>query len=575
MTTFCRSLLLAVAAIASWSTLSGVAAAATPAIQTAPGRVVFSVDGGAIDGQDSAGGVSDPAVALPDGGAVALYGGELGHSYLVQIKADGTLDASFGAGGIEPVPVALPDFGAGQILRQPDGRLVVAGGQESSTAVPFPHVVLARLNPDGSLDPSFGTAGVEVTPIQLSCDCSTVDLRPGGGFIVGGGTTQQGGPDVGTVQTQITQWTLAGLTPSGAVDPSFGQAGLVKLAGNNADGLDVRVLPDGDIVTTGDATVGAARSQGELVRLLPSGAPDPSFHGGTPETLPTTPIPGQILAYPDGTVIVGVDHAIVRYAAAGLPDAGFGTGGVVQTAPVTDVTAGGQLLPAPGDGALFVEQTGVEYSQGRYKAELIGPTGAIDPSLGGPDGLAFSIPFGGGSSNLLSTIHPPKALTLDGNTFAGNIVQRPDGSYLFLGGVTVSQPTGEGTGNSIAQFAAAALTPSFKVDGSFGAPATSLHASLGVIRQRAATARTRHGIRVTLKLSAPGLARVVIKASDRVVAQSVLPFFTGGPTTLPVELTSFGGQWLKAHPRSRLTAAVKARDLLANDATAAATGSMR
>jgi uncharacterized delta-60 repeat protein len=573
--TFRRSVLLAVAAAASSLTLSGVATAAVPAIQTAPGRAVFSVDGGAIDAQDSAGGVSDPAVALPDGGAVALYGGELGHSYLVQIKADGTLDPSFGAGGIESVPVSLPDFGAAQIIRQPDGKLVVTGSQQASSSLPFPPIVLVRLNPDGSIDQSFGTGGVDVTPLQLSCYCSTVGLRPGGGFVVGGGTTQQAGPDVGGVKTQITQWTLAGLTPSGAVDPSFGQSGLVTLAGNNADGLDLRVLPDGDIVTTGDATVSAARSQGELVRLLPSGAPDPSFHGGTPEPLPTTPIPGQILAYPDGTVIVGVDHAIVRYTDTGLPDAGFGTGGIVQTGPPTDLTAGGQLLPVPGDGALFIEQTGPEYSQGRYTAELIGPAGTIDPSLGGADGLAFSIPFGGGSSNLLSTVHPPKTLALDGNTFAGYVVQRADGSYLLLGGVTVSQPTGEGTGNSIAEFAAAALTPSFKVDTSFGATATPLHATLALIRQRAATARTRHGIRVTLKLSAPGLARVVIKASGRVVAQNVVPVFGSGSTVVPVELTSFGGQWLKAHPRSRLTAAVKARDLLANDATATATGSMR
>ncbi|HEY5196561.1 MAG TPA: delta-60 repeat domain-containing protein [Solirubrobacteraceae bacterium] len=587
MTKSRHALIVALAAVGGFLTLCdiaaaaalppGVDAAAPPVIRTAPGRVAFSVDGGVVDGQDNAGGGGDPAVALPDGGAVALYGGELGHSDLVQIKADGTLDPAFGAGGIEPVPVNLPDFGAGQILRQPDGRLVVVGGQQSSNAVPFPHVVLVRLNPDGSLDPSFGAGGVDVTPIQLSCDCSTVGLRPTGGFVVGGATTQQAGPNVGNVKTQITQWTLAGLTSSGALDPSFGQAGLVTLAGNRASGLDVRVLPDGDTVTTGDATLSATRSQGELARLLPSGAPDPSFDGGTLEALPTTPIPGQILAYPDGTVIVGVDHAIVRYTAAGLPDAGFGTGGIVQTRPATDVTAGGQLLPAAGDGALFLEETGPEYSQGRYTAELIGPSGAIDPSLGGTDGLAFSIPFGGGSSNLLATIHPPLAtsLGLAGNTFVGNVVQRPDGSYLFLGGVTVSQPTGEGTGNSIAEFAAAALTSAFKVDTSFGGAEAPLHAKLAVIRQRATTARSKHGIRVTVTLSAPGLARVVIKASGRVVAQNVLPVFGTGPSTLPVELTSFGNQWLKSHPRSRLTASVTARGLLANSATSTAAGSLR
>lgn len=112
-------------------------------------------------------------------------------------------------------------------------------------------------------------------------------------------------------------------------------------------------------------------------------------------------------------------------------------------------------------------------------------------------------------------------------------------------------------------------------DASFGGPVTPVHARLAVARQRAATARTRHGIRVTLAVSAPGLARVVIKAGGRVVAQSVLAVFGTGPATLPVELTSFGNQWLKGHPRSRLTAVVTARDLLTNTTTSTASGALR
>jgi uncharacterized delta-60 repeat protein len=573
MRTLRRALLLALAAAGASSTLCGAAFAAAPTAQVAPGRVVILVDGGAITKEDNAGGAADPAVALPDGGAVALYAGQYGQAWLVQIEAGGALDPSFGTGGLVDLETVVPSFTAAEILRQPDGKLVVVGSQPSSRTLAFPPVVLIRLDPDGSLDQSFGSGGVATTPIQESCDCATVGLRPGGGFVVGGTTTEQAGPTIGDVPTAIPQWTLAGLTATGALDPSFGQAGLVTLAGDGAAGIDVAVLPDGDTVATGDGG-GSARG-GELARLLPSGAPDPSFHGGTLETLPSYPIPEQLLAYPDGTVIVGVTHAIIRYTTAGLPDETFGAGGIVQTAPATDIGNSSQLLPAPGDGALVIEETGPEYAQGRYTAKLFGPTGALDASLGGPGGLAFSLPFGGGSSSLLVSTRPAYLTSLDQNTFAGYVVQRPDGSYLFLGGATVSQPTGEGTGNSIADFAAAALTASLTPDPSFGGPATPLHATLAILKQRASTARARHGIRVTVNLTAPGLARVAVKAYGRVVAQSVLPIFAAGRTTLPVELTSFGASWLRAHPQSKVTASLTARDLLAGDATATAEAHLR
>jgi hypothetical protein len=211
---------------------------------------------------------------------------------------------------------------------------------------------------------------------------------------------------------------------------------------------------------------------------------------------------------------------------------------------------------------------------GRDTVERIGATGAIDPTLGGPSGLDLETPFGGGSSSFVVSQRPRALPPLTQNTFTGAVVQRPDGSYVFLGDVAVSQPTGEGEGRSIDDFAAAALTPSFALDPSFGGSAVRLHATLALIRQRASTARTRHGIRVTLDVSAPGLARVVIKAAGRVVAQSVLPVFDAGRVTLPVELTSFGDQWLKTHPRSRLTLILKARDLLTNLVTATAAGTL-
>jgi uncharacterized delta-60 repeat protein len=552
---------------------AGASAKALP-VATAPGRVVISTDGGVVANTDSSGGGGAAAVALPDGGAVAVADGPGGQAVLVAITANGALDPSFGTGGTATLTPGFPAYGVLQMIRQPDGKLVLLASGSTANDLQFPQLVAIRLNPDGTPDQSFGAGGVDLLPIQESCSCATIALRPGGGFVVSGSTGGQS-PAIETNPEAIpeSQWVVAGLTPTGALDPSFGQSGIATVVGTGALAAGLAVLPDGDIVTDGQVAVGNLRYQSQLTRLLPSGAPDPTFNGGTPQTLPAVDYGGPI-ANADGTVIVEVPHAIIRYTNAGLPDQTFGNGGIVQIGS-PDTTQAFALLPAAGDGALIVLENGGEYAEGHDVVERIAANGAVDPTLGGPTGLAFTTPFGGGSSGLLTTLHPQALPPLDQNTFGGNVVQRPDGSYLLLGGVAVSEPTGEGDGESIEDFAAIALTPSFGVETSFGGPATPLHARVAIIAQRATTARARHGIRVTTTVSAAGLARVAIKASGRVVAQSVLPVFGPNPRTLPVELTSFGDTWLKGHPRARLTVSLKARDLLTNVATASAAGALR
>ncbi len=162
----------------------------------------------------------------------------------------------------------------------------------------------------------------------------------------------------------------------------------------------------------------------------------------------------------------------------------------------------------------------------------------------------------------------------DSADIRGSIIEHADGSFVAVNGVSVVEGTGEGEGNSIFDFGAAGLTPSFALDTSFGGKATPLYAKLRVIKQRAATAHTRRGIRVELTLSQPGLARVIVKAGGRVVAQNVLAVFKAGEATLPVELTTYGSQLLRNHRGVSVTATATGRDLLTNTATSTASGSL-
>jgi len=196
--------------------------------------------------------------------------------------------------------------------------------------------------------------------------------------------------------------------------------------------------------------------------------------------------------------------------------------------------------------------------------------------VGGPQGRDVNLPFGGGGSSFLVSVLPRPVASLLQNSFVGNrLVPRPDGSYLVTGGVSVSQPTGEGTGFSIGRFAVAALTPSFGLDPAFGGPATPPRLSVRLTPQRARTARTRHGIRIVLKASAVGLMRVRIKRGDRVIADSLLPIFKTTPHTLPVELTRYGDAYLRGRRNVRVSITATARDLLTSTATTAARGRLR
>jgi len=90
-------------------------------------------------------------VLQPDG--KILIGGDFS-SYnqqpvprLVRLNADGTLDNTYNLAGTGP------EKEVNDLLRLPDGKVLVAGNFENYNAVSRKYIV--RLNPNGSLDPSF------------------------------------------------------------------------------------------------------------------------------------------------------------------------------------------------------------------------------------------------------------------------------------------------------------------------------------------------------------------------------------------------------------------------------------
>lgn len=583
--------LLAASVIAGIAAGASIASAAPSHVQTAPGRVVFAEDGGVVHDDVDAGGGGLPVV-LPDGSVLLVSAsgktGSVPDVAITKVTATGAIDGAWGDGGMRDVPLRLYPQ---QVLRRPDGRLVLVGTRRRSSAPgegPAP-LLVAQLLADGSLDTTFGTGGIATTAVGLGCGgCTIAALTADGGLVLTGATgTFPSDPAPTTVPD--LRWTLTRLGPDGAVDASFGRGGVATISDVKAGGFNVAVVPDGSIVTEGQTLGSGPSGDGAgilLARLTPAGDLDPSFGGGQP--VRTSLFGGSaMLVRDDGSIVIAGSERgtaappfstgrrlVLAYTAAGAPDATFSGDG--STAVAADVQ---QLLPA-GDRGMTVVGTGVfSFQPGTRVAPATFFVGRW-PASGPPEPAlrTVEIPFGGGGSSFVVSVRPRPLPPLIQNSFIGRqLTPRADGSFLAAGGLRVSQPTGEGTGYSIGRTAVAALTPGLVLDRGFGGPAAPLTATVALRPQRARTAYERHGIRVRLRASAPGLWRVRIRTRDgrRVLAQSVLPVFGTTTRTLPVALTRTGNRWLRSHRNVRVTVAVTARDLLGALTTASAKGTVR
>ena len=577
---------LAVSAVLAGAVLlpAGAGAAASGA-SSAPGRVVVAVDGGGRQSNADAGGAST-AVALPDGAAL-LFGSTSPQSAVlrvVKIDRRGALDTTFASGGVASIEGRANVL---HVLRQPDGKLLlVTADQAGAPPTSPPRLRVTRLNADTTPDRSFGTGGAVTTPIGEGCGaCTTAALQPDGSILLTGTTGE-----IRLPSTPDLRWVVARLTPAGALDQSFGSGGVATIPTTvSTSGFNVALGPDATIVTSGQSQGDLLSGETRLVlaRLTASGSPDPTFAGGSPVTAPLRS-GFLMLALDDGSVVLGGEpvrtapvrptaqldrRLLVRYTAAGVPDATFGQGGVVDLGTTVEPR---QLLATPRRSVAVIGTPayglfpGSLPRPGRLSVRVVGAGGGVST----PRDVV--LPFGGGGSSFLVSVRPRPVGSLLQNSFGGSrLVPRADGSYLVAGGVSVTQPTGEGSGYAIGRFAAASLTPTLDLDSSFGGPAAPLRLSVRLSRQRAATARSRHGIRVQLKASEVGLARVKIKAGRRAIAHSLLPVFKTSRHTLPVVLTRYGNAYLRRHRNVRVTVVATGRDVLTNVAVARGRGRLR
>ncbi len=157
----------------------------------------------------------------------------------------GAPDATFG-GGDGIVTTTIPDGENAEVWGtavQPDGRIVVMGRAQGNGMSAF---TAARYEQDGTLDPTFGAAGIAA--VQVS-GYTTDEGRAGvlladGKILICGNSGPWSAGDM----------TVVRLLPDGTLDASFGTTGVVTTdVGGDDAGFGLAVQPDNRIVVAGRA----------------------------------------------------------------------------------------------------------------------------------------------------------------------------------------------------------------------------------------------------------------------------------------------------------------------------------
>ena len=392
-----------------------------------------------------------------------LAAGALAAVALASPGQPGAVDTTFASHGVASFssgPAASIDFIAAQAV-QPDGKVVMVGPANGAT-----EMGVVRLNPDGSLDTSFGGGtGAKLIDIGTSATATSVAIQRDGGIVVAGAAVVGGTHFIG----------VARLTPAGALDTTFHSTGTTTVDTNNTDQgppnakghtVGVAVQPaDQKIVV-----VGTQGSDFQLSRLTTGGQPDATFGNNAAGTV-TTPFAassastaGVVAIQSDGRIVVAGngltnagprDFEVARYLGTGALDGSFNGSGT-EDIPVGGEDAAVQAMAIQPNGKIVLAggprggpQVGFgSVEPGHTALVRLNTDGTPDRTFGQSGGQDL-VPFPN------STADTANAVTID-----------PATGKLLVAGTAQLTVNGQSTGEIIAD----RLNPDGSLDATFGDP---------------------------------------------------------------------------------------------------------
>jgi uncharacterized delta-60 repeat protein len=380
------------------------------------------------------------SILQPDG-KIILTGGNFDTDFIVaRYNPDGKLDTSFGSGGIVKTDVtgsAVPR----DIALQSDGKIIVVGGSDD--------FVVVRYTTNGSLDTSFGSGGVAYTDFGGSDIGNAVVIQPDGKIVVAGNTNYD--------------FALARYKTNGSLDTTFGSGGKVitnfgtrPLGDSSQDCAYGEVLqPDGKIIVVGSSDLDFGGFA--LARYNKNGSLDSTFgdNGKLIHDFDNGVDGNSVILQKDGKIVVAghstagyaLGFEIARFNSNGGLDTTFGTKGRVST----DI--GGsewlvKMVKQPDEKILIIGYT----TDGKFAIARFEANGNLDTSFGADGKMITS--FSGDSWIAALNLQPDGKIVISGDVDDKFILARlnKDAAY-HEAGTFIYNPNGQFEGLSRGQTA--------------------------------------------------------------------------------------------------------------------------
>ena len=313
---------------------------------------------------------------------------------IARYNSNGSLDPGFGTNG--KVFTDFPGLAAvaSSVVIQPDGKIVVAGGA-------FPLFTflgdfqIARYNPDGSLDASFGNGGIVTSSFPGQGSYAFALALQGDGKIIAAGTHFV---NFSSDDSSNTDFALERYNPDGTPDLTFGNGGRVTtdFDGFNDDAFSILVQPDGKLVAVGSAKNPANFYDFAAARYLSDGTVDTTFGvAGKVRTdfggkdwdrahSAALAANGKIVAAGFTVSQQGLSQnfAVARYTANGVLDTTFSGDGRAQIDFGSCCQSAGKVLVQSDGKIITVGYANTESSDSDFLLARLTGTGALDQTFG-------------------------------------------------------------------------------------------------------------------------------------------------------------------------------------------------
>jgi uncharacterized delta-60 repeat protein len=265
-------------------------------------------------------------VAVQSDGKIILVGVTANYTKIavVRFNSSGSIDSTFDNDGIVTASVGtVSDQGYATTI-QTDGKILVAAHSFSGANNDY---ALIRLNANGSLDATFGTAGRVLTDIYGDDLPYAISLQTDGKIVVAG--------------ISNNDFSVVRYRTDGSLDTSFDSDGKVRTSFGAGEDVatSLAIQSDGKIVLAGNTNSVQSQVGIALARYNSNGSLDASFDG---DGLVTTSIPcttfgiavqtnGKILVSGHGYGGANIDFSLARFNSNGSIDLSFDSDGIVTT----------------------------------------------------------------------------------------------------------------------------------------------------------------------------------------------------------------------------------------------------